>query len=438
MPEVRICALVTLVTLLAACGGDSASEGTEDTGADVTEDAVVQDTATTPDTTLADAADTTLADTADTAVADTLSPDITDTGPAPDATDTTVDTPEDVAVDTVEDVAPDTADAADTDTADDATSDTADAASDATTACSLDASGPVASTAPGEVIENLHIIVDGQDGVRVTHDDVVLRNLFVEHRGGEGIVVTSDRVRVENVHVVHTGAPASGANDSAERVNIRCQGGAELTVERARLVRGSSGIYLVGCDDSVLRAVEGHDFRGPFPRGQVVQWNDSHDGLLEHFSVENPPGSWPEDSVNAYESQNVTIRDGLVDGNNAPSGVGVIFDRDSTGLVEDVDAVRMGNGCFSAYAGGADATFRRTRCRETICESQDGRGEPRSGSLVWAGNPELTGAHTIEDSVYDALCTPNLVWPAESFATVDIRDEAFTPRDPLRLDFCWE
>ncbi|MCA9299845.1 MAG: hypothetical protein KDA28_12305, partial [Phycisphaerales bacterium] len=260
-----------------------------------------------------------------------------------------------------------------------------------------------------------------------------------EHTFAEGIVVDhADGVTLEDVDVVHTGAPASGANDSAERLNIACRGSASLTVTRARLTRGSSGIYLVGCDDSVLTYIEGHDFRGPFPRGQVVQWNSSDDGLLEHFSVENPVGSWPEDDVNAYQSQRVTIRDGLVDGNNAPSGVGVIFDRDSTGLVEDVDAIHMGNGCFSAIAGGADATFRRTRCTETICESQEGRGDPRSGSLVWAGNPALTGAHVIEDSVYFALCTNNLVWPRDSFASVDIREEAFVPRDPIRLSFCWE
>ncbi len=141
-----------------------------------------------------------------------------------------------------------------------------------------------------------------------------------------------------------------------------------------RLTRGSSGIYLVECPDSQLSFLEGHDFRGPFPRGQLVQWDKSNNGLLADFPVINPPGSWPEDNVNIYQSSNVTVRRGFIDGNNSPSGVGVIFDGGpSTGLVEDVDAVRMGNGCFSDYDGGEGVVFRRTRCRDNICGSQ-GRG----------------------------------------------------------------
>ena len=42
----------------------------------------------------------------------------------------------------------------------------------------------------------------------------------------------------------------------------------------------------------------------------------------------------------------------LVDGNNSPSGAGVIFDGDEAlGVVEDVVAILMGNGCFSDYRG---------------------------------------------------------------------------------------
>ena len=42
-------------------------------------------------------------------------------------------------------------------------------------------------------------------------------------------------------------------------------------------------------------------------------------------------------------------------------GVGVMFEQDdptkSLGLCEDVDAVRMGDGCFSAY-GGTDTRLK--------------------------------------------------------------------------------
>lgn len=205
------------------------------------------------------------------------------------------------------------------------------------------------------------------------------------------------------------------------------------------LTGGSSGVYLVGCPNASIRFVEGHDFRGPFPRGQLVQFDDSGGGILDDFSVVNPRDtSWPEDNVNVYRSLDVEIRRGLVDGNNSPSGVGVIFDGDlATGIVEDVDAVRMGNGCFSDYAGSDGVIFRRTRCRENVCEDQ-GRGEPLSNALMGAGNPSFREIR-IEDSTYFAACNPdNIVWPEESFAVIEVTESDFDPRPPLALRFCWE
>lgn len=306
-------------------------------------------------------------------------------------------------------------------------------------ACSLSESGPFASTSDGQIIENLRVESTSGDALSITHDGVVVRNVWVRHAGGLGIAIKgAANVKLEDVHVQYVGAPASGANASSSHNNIECNGSPGLRVQRAKLEQGSSGIYLVNCDDSHLQFIEGHDFRGPFPRGQLVQWNSSDRGLLEDFSCVNPPGAWPEDNVNVYKSNEATIRRGLIDGNNSPSGVGVIFDGGtSTGLVEDVDTVRMGNGCFSAYAGGNDVTFRRTRCRSNICESQDGRGAPKSNALMWAGSPDLSEVR-IEDSSYWDACNGNLVWPATSFEVVELEEVDYIERDPVALEFCWE
>jgi hypothetical protein len=189
--------------------------------------------------------------------------------------------------------------------------------------------------------------------------------------------------------------------------------------------------------ESHLSFIEGHDFRGPFPRGQVVQWDKSSKGVLEDFSVINPPTSWPEDNVNIYQSVDMTIRRGHIDGNNSPSGVGVIFDGNlAKGVVEDVDAIRMGNGCFSDYAGSDGVIFRRTRCRENICEDQ-GRGKPLSNALMWAGHPGYTQIR-LEASTYFKSCNGNTVWPVDSFAVIELKEEEFTMRAPIVNEFCWE
>lgn len=306
--------------------------------------------------------------------------------------------------------------------------------------CTLQASGPIVVSADNQVIENLHIV--STDGPAITIDGfsgVVIRDCLIEHAGGPGIeLVGATDARVERTRVTHTGAPAEGENPSDELINIVGYDSAGLTVDRVALTRGSSGIYLVESPNATLTFIEGHDFRGPFPRGQLVQLDKSDGGVLEDFSVINPQASsWPEDNVNVYQSNDVQIRRGLVDGNNSPSGVGVIFDGDQAlGVVEDVDAVRMGNGCFSDYAGSDGVVFRRTRCRDNICGDQ-GRGLPLSNALMWCGREGYTQI-VLEDSKYFASCNGNLVWPDESFAVLELDEEDFQLRAPIVVDFCWE
>jgi hypothetical protein len=306
--------------------------------------------------------------------------------------------------------------------------------------CTLAASGPIVTDHDGQVIENVHVVSTNGAAITVNgHKNVIIRNARIEHAGGPGIDVEgADDAVIQDVSIENTAAPPSGENPSEGLINIQCSGSARLSVTRARLTRGSSGAYLLSCPDSTLTFIEGHDFRGPFPRGQLVQWDKSDGGILEDFSVQNPATSWPEDDVNVYQSVGIQIRRGLIDGNNSPSGVGVIFDGDTgLGVVEDVDAIHMGNGCFSDYAGAEGAVFRRTRCRDNICGDQ-GRGAPLSNGLMWCGHPGYSQIR-IETSAYFDACNPgNIVWPADSFAVADVMEQDFTPRAPIALAFCWE
>ncbi len=306
-------------------------------------------------------------------------------------------------------------------------------------ACELAQSGPITVQADGQIIELLHIV--STDGPAIVVDgfaNVVIRDVWIEHVGGPGIELSgADDVVIERVAIEHTGAPASGENPNDGLINLSCFDSARLGVTEVRLVRGSTGAYVLQCPDARLSRIEGHDFRGPFPRGQLAQFDKSDGAILEDFSVVNPPESWPEDNVNVYQSSGVEIRRGLIDGNNSPSGVGVIFDGGmALGVVEDVDAIRMGNGCFSDYAGSDGVVFRRTRCRENICEDQ-GRGLPLSNALMWAGNEGFTQIR-IEDSHWFASCNGNLVWPEESFEVLDLDELDFELRDPIFAQMCWE
>jgi chitodextrinase len=309
--------------------------------------------------------------------------------------------------------------------------------------CSLTNSGPVNVTQNGQIVQNLFITASGQPAIRVNgFSDVIIRNVRINHTGAEGIVFTNaPRLRIENVSVLHTGAPSSGPNTSTERNNISGTFSADVVMRNVRLEKGSSGVYLIECPRANLSLIEGHDFRGPFPRGQLVQFDKSHNSLLEDFSCENPVGSWPEDNISSYRSDNVTIRRGLIDGNNSPSGIGVMFEQDqgqgNGGLAEDVDAIRQGNGCFSGYPA-RNVTFNRTRCIANICTDQ-GRGPPLSNALAWAGEPSSTNLKVL-NSTHSQLCNPgNVIWDENVFTTIELSSASnVTPRAPQRLNFCWQ
>jgi hypothetical protein len=114
----------------------------------------------------------------------------------------------------------------------------------------------------------------------------------------------------------------------------------------------------------------------------------------------------------------------------------------SGGLCEDVDVVRMGDGCFSAY-GGKDIRFVRTRSRDNHCEGWSGRDKPMSNSLLYAAGDE-SGVNSsnlqVEDSQYFNICNPDRIfWEAHEGAWTkqDLTKADFKLRDPITLSFCW-
>ena len=333
------------------------------------------------------------------------------------------------------------------------------------TTCTLRASGPVQATADNQVIELLDIDCQATAVPCITVSsfrNVTIRNVRVTHgTAAPGMQVAhADGLRIVNASV-QLGASSSASSNSggggpvgplpsSSAVGIDVYGTAELVIERVRTASGSSGIYAVQCPGARLAWVEAHNARGPFPRGQCVQLDKCDGALLEDFSCVNGENvSFTEDNISVFESDNVTVRRGLIDGNNSPSGDGVMVESGgkpglvSSGLVEDVDAVNQGNGCFGGW-GVSNVVFSRCRVSKTHCVGWGGRGKPSSGALVFAGGSEGTSPKVdssglrIEGSIYDQLCVKNLVWPAAAFASTDLAAQPFAPRTPFVNTFCWE
>lgn len=310
-------------------------------------------------------------------------------------------------------------------------------------------SGPIVVIENNQRIENLHIRTSNQHGIEINgFTGVVISNCIIEYTGAYvGIKFSNaDNLTIENCSIKYTDAPSSGPLPDATRNCIEGFNSQNLGITHVKVEDGSTGIRLDQCDESVLTYIEGHNMRGPFPRGQLVQYDKCIGGLLENFSVINDREiAWTEDNISIYKSAGQQIKKGLIVGNNSPRGVGVMFEDQNTegarggigGLVEDVDFLEMGNGVASSVEGSGNVTFNRLRAKEIICgELGQNRGQPASNSLIFAGF-ETTGGNKITDCLVYESCNPtNIIWPEYSFEVLDYRDDIdFEPREPIVLNF---
>lgn len=299
----------------------------------------------------------------------------------------------------------------------------------------LEDSGPVIASRDGQVIQGLRIDVTGRPAIVVNGvSNVVIRDVEILHEDAPGISCSlAPGLIVENASITHSGTDIRSPQEN----NIDCYRVDGLRVRNVRLTGGSTGIYVLESEHVHLSRIEGYDFRGPFPRGQLVQFNMSPHCILEDFSAINDPAvAWTEDNVSVYDSDNCVIRRGLLDGNNSPSGVGANFELSAAGLVEDVDTVHQGNGSFGAHRS-SNIIFRRTRAKDNICTDQ-GRGPPLSTGIIWSGYDGVSGLR-IEDSQHWNPCNPlAIVYDVSQFAVVDVSEDDFTPRSPILLSFPWE
>jgi hypothetical protein len=303
------------------------------------------------------------------------------------------------------------------------------------------ASGPIVVKNDNQVISNLNITTTSGAGIDTNgHSGVQIKNVTIHHGGpNPGIYVNGGTgVVISGADIVNTAAPASGPNPSSDMNNIACYHSSYMTVNNVRMTKGSSGLFLDGCPNSQLSFIGGHEHRGPFPRGQLVQFgNGSNNSSLTDFSEVNDVNtSWTEDNINVYASTGITIARGLVDGNNSPTGVGVIVESGSGNVtVTDVDAIHQGNGCFSIYSG-PNVTYKNANCRDNHCTNL--RGTPSSNSLAYGVDPGATGPNlNYESSSYYNLCNPrNVVWDASHLTIKRLTSRTFTPRTPITAKLC--
>ncbi len=227
----------------------------------------------------------------------------------------------------------------------------------------LTPSGAVTLT-NGQTVSGLVIYASGTAITGSGVDNVTIRNCLIFYNQGynageaRGIKLTNcDNVLIEDVEGKNVGAPHRGALSSTSQNCIYLENCASPTINRVTTRQGSTGISLVSCSDTTITFHENHDSRGPYPRGQAIQWNScTGTHTATNVSDESIPGtSWNEDSYNIYATPNVTISgifipmqsDGL-------SGRGLVLEQVSTTncLVTGLEALYTFNGLAGGFECG--------------------------------------------------------------------------------------
>lgn len=354
---------------------------------------------------------------------------------------------------------------------------------------SLTPSGQVVVAGNDEVIENLEITVTGTDhGVVLTNfTGVILRNCKINHEHGAGIHAENDfsNLLIQDVDFVCTGQPAAGAHATEDNmINIDLVGDVDVPtgviIRRVRLTRGCSGIYARFTDGILCEYIEGYDFRGPFPRGQLAQFHACVSPILQDFSCINyGDRSWTEDNVNCYACTTPIIRRGLIIGNNSPSGVGVLIensDGGTGGTVEDVDVLYWANGAFSAADDSENVTFTRCRARDGMAaaaasspvnssagetdylgniiptfddylgslyaaraaDSSPDPPDPLSGGEPFVAFLSVGSIAYVDCEYFNLPRSPNLFFEDDLMTSMDATEVDFVPRSAITLVMPWE
>lgn len=160
--------------------------------------------------------------------------------------------------------------------------------------------------------------------------------------------------------------------------------------------------------------------------------------------------------MNVWRSSHVVVKDGIVDGNNGPTSMCVMFEGSMEGIhggiLENVEA-RNCQGCFAAYPANYLLQFNNV-CANSLCQPdiKGVRGGKKRTNYWTAGANIIEGVYSsniyVENSFYTNKCDDK-PWPApllvetvpgmkfvEKFDVTQKTD--YELRTPITVDFAWD
>jgi hypothetical protein len=302
------------------------------------------------------------------------------------------------------------------------------------------ASGAVSISANDQVVENLDITVTGSSGISGNgYSGVIIRNCTIRYAGGHGIALQNcPNVTIEHVNMLHTGAPATGEGPSSSRNGIDLNTCDYATITNVMVTDPSTGVYIQSSESPYVSNLKVINARGPFPRGQCAQFNGCPNFILDGFYGLNDTSiAWTVDGVNAYNSPDGLIQNGIIDGNNCPNGSCIQIEHGSDRvIIRNVDGYRWLNSAFSC-SNEADVAYYDCHTSDSY-KPDPVRGAPSSTTgLIAICYDYEAPPPTTERIIYSGIQYWNLasgngiVWDEANLITNDFTPYNFTKRTSI-------
>ncbi len=338
----------------------------------------------------------------------------------------------------------------------------------------LKSSEPIDLKEDNFTIENLEINSPSHSkcGIKLSNrKNITIKNISIRHAGAGICIFNSENITIEAVKLVNTISVAgphcrpgltvqecknTHRTKHPEKLypvnthnNIWIQNSKKVKISRAYLEKGESGIFAYKTSALEMRHIHCSDIRGPYWRGQCVQVQASHGAIISNFYIQQFfETSSGHDNINAYESSDVIVQNGLIDGNYSRNGVGVIADKDAHNMtVRNVDVIHNGVAAVNVWSGptnqdnggiGTNFTVENIRVKNGHCDktwyNKENYG-PSSGGLAFAMHPLAKGAQYL-NSVYWNHCRNEAVYGVKDRRGIT-KSNFEVKAPPVELNFPW-
>lgn len=282
------------------------------------------------------------------------------------------------------------------------------------------------TSAHGAVFEGLDILANSVS--IVLNHRTIFRDCRIRFLMNAAVVgnAASDGSEFNNCQIEYMVTPTPLNSLNAGWVAMSFTNADHVRIRNMSIKGSTAAVVLSGCTDfgadqlraeNLLNTADGS-------RGNFLRATNCPGLELGNFACINDlSNSYTGDLIWLSNCDGAHIYNGILDGNNAPTGAGIRLINSDTCLLENIDAIRMSDSAVDIDSGNHNHLFNvRTRSNNGV--GTGGRAAPTGGGWAFRN----AGLHTTyEQCVTYELATPsNILDNTGSVQHQDIQNKVFT------------